>query len=110
MLETLLEAVVPHLLQVVVIVAVIVLTVALRQAAKVLSEWLGLDIAEWEVWHVAERLIDTKEEHSEAYQHTLEIVSDRLAKRGIKVEEAELGDIIKNALKELKQQESTTHD
>ncbi len=106
MLELFLEEVVLQVAAVVVTGAVILIAVGINRFNKVIGNWLGIDIAEWEVYHVAKALLKRKGDHDELFTEILQEVSYRLEENwGIKIGKDDLYDLIANTLEDLKKEE-----
>ena len=105
MVEQMLELLIANLGEVLVVGLIAGLLFILNKGRKVLESWLGIQMAEVESWHIANFLYDTIRDNNELYYEVLTLVTDRLERRGIKLDPGELAEIVHNTLKELKQED-----
>lgn len=105
MMEMLIEGLTTHLIEIIVLVLVTLITLAINRALKVINELFSLEIAEFEIYQVARNIYDIYDENEELdilFSDILETVNARLDKKGVKINQDELTEIIDNVMKDLK--------
>ena len=87
----------------IIVVSVVTITFLFNQLKKQLEIWFGIDVAEWEVYNVARRVLNYTKEHEKVAAEVYSIVSERLEKKNIPISKDELADIIENTLEDLQE-------
>lgn len=103
--EIFFSEIIGYAVSIIIALAIIFFTFGFNQIRKVIKEYFGLDLAEAEVYHVARRALKLTSDHNEIVEYTLNIVSERLKEKNIKISKEELQDIIENTLEDLKEEE-----
>ena len=105
MLELFLEEFIVQVISLIIGISIISLTIFIRQIRNFIKEYLGIELAEIEAYYVAKRLYDFNKNTSDIIEPMLKEVSKRLKRKGIKIPEDEMLDIIQNTLKEIIEEE-----
>lgn len=90
---------------IVVIAVAFLVTFGLNKLNQAVGKYLDIDIVEWEVYHVARSLRRLKGDYEDLWLEILQTVRERLERRGIKIEEDELRDVIDNTLEDLQKED-----
>ena len=103
-METIINELMSNFIEIIVLVLVSLITLAVNKAVKVINEMFSLEVTEFEVYQVARNIHDlyNDSELDELFEHVLESVEERLKKKGIKIDQEEVIEIIDNVLKDLK--------
>lgn len=100
--ELIVSELIAYAVAVIVVLMVVLVTFLANKIVGILQNW-GVDVIEFEVYHVARKMLRTKRAHEEIIQLVLNEVEDRLQDRKIKYSTKEVLDVIENTLEDLEE-------